>query len=69
MLCGGVNGEGFVTLFGGSVGRNTAGTYKGDFGGRSCLVCCGRWDGGPARGDVGDELFGVAVAELIGEIC
>jgi hypothetical protein len=65
ILCGGVNGEAFTALRGGSVGRKTAGTYKGDFGGRNCRVCRGR--GRPLLGDVcevGDELFGV-----IGEIC
>lgn len=68
MLCGGVRGEGLVTLFGGSVGRNTAGTYRGDFGGRSCRVCAGRCGGRAVRGEVGEALLGVAVAELIGEI-
>jgi hypothetical protein len=38
VLAGGVRGDGLATLRGGSVGRRTAGTYKGDFGGRSCRV-------------------------------
>jgi hypothetical protein len=69
LLCGGVRGDCLVTLFGGSVGRNTAGTYRGDFGGLSCRVCAGRCGGGPGRGEVGEALFGVAAAELTGEIC
>lgn len=68
MLCGGVRGDGFVTLRGGSVGRKTAGTYRGDFGGRSCRVWAGRCEASMARGEVGEALLGVAVAELMGEI-
>lgn len=67
LLCGGVKGD-CRALRGGSVGRRTAGTYKGDFGGRSCRVCAGRYGGGFDRGEVGEELLGVAVAELTGEI-
>lgn len=50
-------GDCFMTRFGGSVGRRTAGTYKGDFGGRSVLGCTGR--GRPpagVRGEVGEAL-------------
>jgi hypothetical protein len=68
LLCGGVNGDCRNTLRGGSVGRNTAGTYRGDLGGRSCRVWTGRCTGGPVRGEVGEALFGVAVAEFTGEI-
>lgn len=32
-------------------------------------MCAGIDAGGPARGDVGEALLGVAVAELMGEIC
>lgn len=70
LLSGGVRGDDRITLRGGSVGRNTAGTYKGDLGGRSCRVWAGRCGGGPARGEVGEVLLmGVAVAELMGEVC
>lgn len=69
LLAGGVKGDDFTVLFGGSVGLKTAGTYRGDFGGLSCLVCAGRKDSVEFRGDVGEELLGVAVAELMGEVC
>ncbi len=68
LLCGGVDGDCFSTRRGGSVGRRTAGTYKGDFGGRSWRVWAGICAGGPVRGEVGDALLGVVVAELTGEI-
>ena len=58
-----------MVLRGGSVGRRTAGTYRGDFGGRSCRVCAGTWGGRVARGEVGEMLAGVPFAELTGEIC
>ena len=63
-------GDCLDTLLGGSVGRSTAGTYRGDFGGLNCRICAGRCDEGRlARGEVGEALLGVAVAELTGEIC
>jgi hypothetical protein len=51
------------------VGRRTAGTYRGDFGGRSCRVCAGRNAGAVVRGEVGEALFGVGAAEVTGEVC
>jgi hypothetical protein len=56
MLCGGVIGDCFDTRFGGSVGRRTAGTYKGDLGGRSCRGWTGRGRPAGVRGEVGEEL-------------
>jgi len=38
-------------------------------GGLSCRVCAGRCGGRVARGEVGETLAGVAVAELIGDTC
>lgn len=67
-LCGGVSGDCFAARFGGSVGRSTAGTYKGDFGGRSCPVWTGRGRLDGARGDVGEALLGVALVEFAGDI-
>ena len=51
------------------MGRRTAGTYRGDFGGRSCRVCAGRNAGAVVRGEVGEALFGVGAAEVTGEVC
>jgi hypothetical protein len=68
MLCGGVIGDCLITRFGGSVGRRTAGTYKGDFGGLSVRVWTGRGSPAGVRGEVGEELWGVAFAELAGDM-
>jgi hypothetical protein len=51
-----------------SVGRSTAGTYIGDFGGRSCRG--GAWGGSTecsCRGEVGDAVDGVVPADEAGE--
>ena len=62
-LRGGVRG----CLGGLSVGRSTAGTYMGDFRGRSCFVCKGR-SGYKVEfcGDVGEA---VPKVELVGDSC
>jgi hypothetical protein len=48
-----------------SVGRNTAGTYMGTRGVRSCLVCSWRWVGRlhTERGEAGELLLGVLGSE------
>ena len=32
-------------------------------------MCAGRYDSTEARGEVGEELLGVPVAEFMGEVC
>lgn len=57
-------GEGGEALDLRSVGRRAAGTYSGALGGRSWRDGRGSWG---RRGDVGELVEGVVVAELAGD--
>ena len=62
MLCGGVSSD---DRWGRSVGRSTAGIYRGDFGGRSWRVANGRLDKvNREREEIGDTLEGVPDSEV-----
>ena len=50
------------------MGRRTAGTYKGDFGGRSVRGWTGKGRPAGVRGEVGEALCGVAFTELAGDM-
>jgi hypothetical protein len=68
-LRGGVMGDDDDDFFWRSVGRSAAGTYNGPLGGRNWRDCSGSWCSCAVvrRGDVGELLEGVVVAELVGD--